>query len=1151
MKRLGFVLALCSLGCIDLALPETPPPPGPGTLSGTLVYALPGRTALQPAKGARVQLIESSNEVRSDDDGRFLLTGLTRTRGTVRISLDLDGDALPDRQRLFSLATIGAGPGRDLALGEIELGRNARLTGRALRADFPPERFHLGTTVFISGMEFSTFTADTGAWALDGLPEGPMQVAFFRENYQPDSREVTLSAGEERNLAAVLLRPSPSEAATLTGRVLLPSGDGASGATVRAVAPARSVSATSATDGRFSLGPVPAGVYLLGIERPGSISASLGQRLLLAGVNDLGDLTLVDGPSRPLDLDAGTLRPPIDDGGLVDAGAPPDSGTPDAGAPDAGAPVDAGTPDAGPPDAGAPDAGHPDAGPPDAGPPDAGGSPDAGPPDAGPPDAGSPDAGLPCGGLCAPGYVCGADDTCRTTACASQSCPFCNLGQCFSPTCTSGPACRTGDVCSGTTCTTLACAGVACASGSECANGRCLPTVCGAITCRAGSVCLAGVCVEARCVDRSCGPQQRCSDGACFPIGTPGNPCATGFAYIDGACRELACQGITCGPGTQCTGGQCLSGGLFVAGYTRPTGTQSNSPNFKWVVARSIGGRWEALSVNVLPPIVALHLSADGAWLFARTQIGTDSSSLWRSQDGSSWTLSYSGSYTVGGFISDLHVDETTGELTASITGQQVNGLHRVLRSVDNGNTWSIKFQPPSELGVRSFAPPNLVSIDTPFWNPFTGIGAFDGGVFVQRQAVNRSSGIAMFTSDPRGVGPTFYSQSGGATVFVADGGISGFFGAVPNASVYLPAPSRTILMTTPTSIARSLDHGGSWAFRAPAGSATRKFSGLVRGADQALYLSNEEATPPLFTSVDDGETWQPVPTRWNTVANLNDFWPTWAPSTAYSGFVLVSPTAAGTSGFIYRLTQNGTSGATEPTWAVDAGVQVVDGTARWVIEAVPGEMHPVSMVSRTCAPGQQRCGSGCVDTASNPQHCGACDQPCATTCASGRCLQAGSVDGGVAVGCADGTREGLRDVTIHGDVAACAGSWTQDLDVSASATALCAGGWHVCTASDAPVRALSYFEATAFPGCFAFRASVDGLDGCEPLDCSNATGSDDVAAIGSGCLALSGVSLPPGARDGGACFADRGVVASQCCSVSAATGCPQRGETGVVCCRD
>jgi len=277
--------------------------------------------------------------------------------------------------------------------------------------------------------------------------------------------------------------------------------------------------------------------------------------------------------------------------------------------------------------------------------------------------------------------------------------------------------------------------------------------------------------------------------------------------------------------------------------------------------------------------------------------------------------------------------------------------------------------------------------------------------------------------------------------------------------------------MTTATSVARSLDHGGTWAFRAPVGAATRKFSGLVRGADQALYLSNDEAMP-LFTSVDEGETWQAVPTRWNTVANLHDFWATWAPSTAYSGLVIVNPTPARTTGLLYRLVMPGTSGATEPSWPLDAGAQIADGTARWTVEAVPGEMRPVSMVSRTCAPGQQRCGSGCVDIASNAQHCGACNQPCATTCLSGRCLQPGTADGG------------------------------------------------------------------------------DGLDGCEPLDCSNAR-SDDLAAIGAGCLGLSGVSLPPSSRDAGACFADRGVVASQCCSMSVATGCPQRGETGVVCSRD
>jgi len=141
MRRLAFALSLCTVGCINLALPETPPPPGPGTLSGTLTYALPGRPTLQVAKGARVHLLETSNEVRADDEGRFLLPGLTQPRGLIRITFDFDSDGLADRQRLFSLATLGAGPGRDVALGEVVLGRNARLTGRALRADFPPERF--------------------------------------------------------------------------------------------------------------------------------------------------------------------------------------------------------------------------------------------------------------------------------------------------------------------------------------------------------------------------------------------------------------------------------------------------------------------------------------------------------------------------------------------------------------------------------------------------------------------------------------------------------------------------------------------------------------------------------------------------------------------------------------------------------------------------------------------------------------------------------------------------------------------------------------------------------------------------------------------------------------------------------------------------
>jgi hypothetical protein len=268
-------------------------------------------------------------------------------------------------------------------------------------------------------------------------------------------------------------------------------------------------------------------------------------------------------------------------------------------------------------------------------------------------------------------------------------------------------------------------------------------------------------------------------------------------------------------------------------------------------------------------------------------------------------------------------------------------------------------------------------------------------------------------------------------------------------------------------------------------------------------------------------------------------------------------PTVAKASGFAYRAISSltGISGPTEPDWA-DGGSVITDGTVRWRQEVALDLMRPSALLSRSCATGQQRCGAGCVDVLTNPQHCGACGKTCLASCIAGLCLTPGTMDGGVSVGCADGTREGFVDVTRYPDLAACEGTWLGDLDQSASAEALCASGWHVCTEADTEVGALTTAQATAFPGCFAFKASIDGFDGCERLDCSNDPTRDDVAAVGHSCLALSGVSRSPAqVPDGGACFADRGGLASQCCSVSIplgnrAAGCPQRGESGVVCCR-
>lgn len=1146
--RFGLVTALVvtSASCLDLQLPPPPPPPGPGTLQGLLRYQVPGRLTALPASGARVELLQGSNAVRSDAEGRFLLSGLVTNEGVVRFTFDADADGKTDRQKLLSLAAVGAGPGRDVSLGEVLLGRNARLVGRALRADIPGDAFHLGTDVFVTGMEFSTFTADNGAYALDGLPEGPLQVSFFRENYRPDGREVTLLGGEEVRLADVSLVAAPSEAATVTATVKSTTGAAVEGAQLRAVAFSSEADATSKADGSLSLGPIPSGAYVMSLEKSGFVSVELGRRLISAGKNDLGLLVLAPGMSTPVPLDAGQ-RPPVPDAGAMGGGS---AGGATSGGSAGGA---AGGGAAGGGSAGGSSSGG------SAGGGSAGGSTSGGA--AGGGSAGGAggggaalDGGAPCEGLCGAGFFCATDDICRPSSCGLQSCEFCNRGQCFAKDC-GVTACRPGDVCESGTCVPLPCAGVSCPLNTLCANGACFSTSCSATEpCPAGRVCEFGTCVDVRCGGRRCGTGTLCSDGTCYPTSTPGNPCGAGFAIIQGQCREVACEGITCGVGTQCSKGQCIAGGLYVAGNMTPTNIGGLANN-KHALAAFVDGHWDKLA-EFPDTVKQLVVSPDGAWLYARTlALTTPTTTLYRSQDGRNWTVIYSGTNTMNGTCEDLYVDQA-GVLTASISGQQTNGLHRLMRSTDNGNTWTNLYVSPGSFGVASYAPPDFFAVKNPGSLVTEGLYRFhnpplpDGGV---RTKIAELGLDPFLLSDPTGWGPSFLAHPASLTHFL-DGGLSGNFSVVRNGVLYGRSPSRQVLLLTSSAIARTFDHGVSWSFRSPAASSPN-FIALARTADDAVYLANETASPPLFMTTDEGETWTTVNTDEWLLVGLHAWWNEWQPNTPYAASLEVQPTRAKANGYWYRSISNGTSGPTEPDWA-DAGATLLDGTVTWSRLGHPNLMRPTAMASRACTPGQQRCGAGCVDIAVSTQHCGGCDSPCATSCVAGRCLGAGTMDGGASVGCADGTREGFVDVTLSPDVAACSGNWTGDLDTSSSADALCAAGWHVCTEQDTEVRSLSTAQATAFPGCFAFRASIDGFDGCERLDCSNDVTHDDVAAVGATCFALSGVSrLPTQVPDGGACFADRGGIASQCCSSSIAlagraAGCPQRGETGVVCCR-
>lgn len=151
--------------------------------------------------------------------------------------------------------------------------------------------------------------------------------------------------------------------------------------------------------------------------------------------------------------------------------------------------------------------------------------------------------------------------------------------------------------------------------------------------------------------------------------------------------------------------------------------------------------------------------------------------------------------------------------------------------------------------------------------------------------------------------------------------------------------------------------------------------------------------------------------------------------------------------------------------------------------------------------------------------------------------------------GCSDGTREGFGDTDVYPNVAACAGSWSGQID-GTSAAALCAPGWYVCSpgevAGDHQILAgITYNEARAFDGCFAYNASQD--DGmCRP--CTGAYYYDDMAAVGASC---TGGYYGPGSSS---CIGS-GRIDADCCSAFLTDhSCRQntsQPHTGVACCKE
>lgn len=734
-------------------------------------------------------------------------------------------------------------------------------------------------------------------------------------------------------------------------------------------------------------------------------------------------------------------------------------------------------------------------------------------------------------------------------ACGLVTCPgACNDGRCFSSSC-SVLTCGVGEVCDGTACRPLACAGVMCPTGSQCAAGRCLTQVCRNGTCAGTTVCVNGGCMDPRCVDVDCGAGATCIGGTCLPTAQGGTACAPGFVSLGGRCVDLACSGVTCPAGSLCRNGLCTSSGLFVAGIVYPEGRTTNQP--ETVIASFGPSGWRRLNVTALPPVFQLSVSPSGQWLFALTDDTTGGAvegSLWRSADGVGWAKVFDGSSTAAGALSSMAWEPATNALLVSINGGPSNTLNGALISFTEGATWLRRVFTPGGDFVTSVSPQLSVV-------PYSNNGAWglypnDGGVRIPYFA----NAAARLFVDPTGVGPMLVGAQD--LRLVADGGL---VAPITPASqdAFLYGPGSFLFAISVSSVWYSPDNGASWGQRSlPLTPAPVAFTALSRGADDALVIGNKSAQPPLLTSSDDGLTWSQVGLDWYAVPELSDPVTPWQPDASYGFQQQVRPRTP--NGWLFERIGGPTlSGGVEPEWSTDGGDVLEPGTGiRWRPRGLHLGMRVTAVTSLRCSSGRMRCGTACVDITSSASDCGACGRVCAGTCRNGACDVS---DSGVSQpGCADGTREGFVDDVAWPDVAACRGSWTGDL--SASADVLCGTGFHVCTNTDTVLATIRTSDALSFPGCFAYRASNDGFDGCDPLECQGNPSRDDLAGMGRGCVLLSGVEHQPATvPDGGAsCLADRGRIDAQCCASSVtppgstrAPGCLQRGEDGVVCCRN
>ena len=524
-KRIRLVIAASLLlagACSrDLDLPAAKPTTG--TVIGRAVAEVPGTDQVEAVKGAVISVPGTNLHAVSDGQGSFSVGPLPA--GTYKVLVELRGTQDTARQRL--LEGVSVTRGGTSTLGDISLRRNAVVTGRALISG--ATHGNQGITVFVPGTDFVSATADTGAWRLSNLPEGPTSVGAFRPGFTAAfTATINAQGGLLTTAVDLVIDPSPDapQPAAIAGTVGVVGGvltDVKVSAYQGGSATAKATASPDST-GKFVLQNLPSDLYRLEATLSGFVPVVVPNLLVTSGASlHLPDPLLLIAPGQD------NVTPPPFDGG---------SGPADAGALDAGS--DAGT--------------------------------DAGVVDGGVGAECNSDNDCASGRLCSSGRCvgCSSNTDCRAGY-------LCQVGDCIRA-CTQNADCPTGLVCNSGSCGP--CVGAAdckdpslvclaggscghCKSGNDCPSGKaCLATGCGACSadndCGTGRICEQGACLSGTCHDRNgCAANQACLGHQCLAC-TGDNDCAAGRLCLSGACNVANCRDdSSCAPTDACLGNLC------------------------------------------------------------------------------------------------------------------------------------------------------------------------------------------------------------------------------------------------------------------------------------------------------------------------------------------------------------------------------------------------------------------------------------------------------------------------------------------------------------------------------------------------------------------------------------------------------------------